>query len=98
MNDNHFNNHKEGSVIPFEDEFGNKVEFELVDAFEYANNDYVALLPPDDGEDEAEVLLMRIEHEADDDVLVYIEDDEELDNAFEVFKDRVSDEYDFLDE
>ena len=40
---------------------------------------------------------MRIEKEGEDDVLVYIENDEELDDAFEMFKDRMGDEYDFLD-
>ncbi|UKI38699.1 MAG: hypothetical protein L6V93_21755 [Clostridiales bacterium] len=28
---------------------------------------------------------------------MYIENDEELDDAFEMFKDRMGDEYDFLD-
>ena len=56
-----------------------------------------ALLPADDDDYDTEVFIMRIEKEGEDDVLVYIENDEELDDAFEMFKDRMGDEYDFLD-
>ena len=79
MSEFNFNENKEGNIIPFEDENGNKVNFEVIDAFKMDGSEYVALLP------------------ADDDVLVYIENDEELDDAFEMFKDRMGDEYDFLD-
>ena len=41
---------------------------------------------------------MRIESESSgEDILVYIEDDNELDEVFQTFKDRMKDEFDFLD-
>lgn len=87
----------EGRIIPFVDENGNKVEFEMIDAFKMEDAEYVALLDANDENEDTDVFIMRIEHEDDEDVLVYIEDDDELDAAFETFKDRMGDEYDFLD-
>ena len=87
----------EKNILTFQDEDGNDVQFELVDSFELNGSDYVALLPPDD-EYESEVLLMRIESESSgEDILVYIEDDTELDEVFATFRDRMKDEFDFLD-
>ncbi len=97
MSEFNFNENKEGNIIPFEDENGNKVNFEVIDAFKMDGSEYVALLPADDDDYDTEVFIMRIEKEDEDDVLVYIENDEELDDAFEMFKDRMGDEYDFLD-
>ncbi len=97
MSEFNFNENKEGNIIPFEDENGNKVNFEVIDAFKMDGSEYVALLPADDDDYDTEVFIMRIEKEGEDDVLVYIENDEELDDAFEMFKDRMGDEYDFLD-
>ena len=97
MSEFNFNENKERNIIPFEDENGNKVDFEVIDAFKMDGSEYVALLPADDDDYDTEVFIMRIEKEGEDDVLVYIENDEELDDAFEMFKDRMGDEYDFLD-
>lgn len=97
MSEFNFNENKEGNIIPFEDENGNEVNFEVIDAFKMDGSEYVALLPADDDDYDTEVFIMRIEKEGEDDVLVYIENDEELDDAFEMFKDRMGDEYDFLD-
>ena len=97
MSEFNFNENKEGNIIPFEDENGNKVNFEVIDAFKMDGSEYVALLPADDDDYDTEVFIMRIEKEGEDDVLVYIENDEELDDAFEMVKDRMGDEYDFLD-
>lgn len=97
MNEFNLNENNEGKIIPFVDENGNKVNFEMIDAFKMEGSEYVALLPADDDDYDTEVFIMRIEKEGEDDVLVYIEDEEELDDAFEMFKDRMGDEYDFLD-
>ena len=101
MKENEFTKYSEenkSNIIPFVDENGNKVEFELVDAFEMQGSEYVALVPAEDvDEEETEVIIMRIEHDGDEDILVYIEDNEELDSAFDIFKDRMSDEFDILE-
>ncbi len=97
MSEFKMNENNEGRIIPFIDEQGNKVEFEMIDAFKMEGSEYVALLDANDESEDTDVFIMRIEHEGDEDVLVYIEDDDELDEAFETFKDRMGDEYDFLD-
>lgn len=101
MKENNFTKYSqenENNIIPFVDENGNKVEFELVDAFEMQDKEYVALVPAEDvDEEETEVIIMRIEHEDDEDILVYIEDNDELDSAFDIFKDRMCDEFDIIE-
>lgn len=89
---------EETNIITLTGENGEQFEFEIADSFELEGNKYVALLPPEDleSEEDDEVLIMRIESEDDDEtVLGQIEDDEELDRAFEMFKDRCQDLFDF---
>jgi len=49
----------------------------------------------DDSDNDGEVIIMRMENDGDEDYLVNIEDENELDRAFEAFKKAASDEYDF---
>lgn len=92
---------EEKNVVTFTDENNESFELEIADSFEMDGNKYVALIPPEDAEnsdEDAEVLIMRIESEnEDEDVFVAIEEDDELDKAFLMFKDRCADEYDFAD-
>lgn len=91
----------EKKIITFTNENNEEFEFEIADSFEMGGSKYAALIAPEepDGDDtDAEVLIMRIESESDDeDVFVAIEEDDELDRAFAMFKDRCSDEFDFAD-
>ena len=87
------------NILTFFDENDEAVEFEIIDSFEIADKKYAALATPEDSEDEeSEVYIMRIESESSgEDIFVSIEDDDELDRAFQMFKDRCSDEFDILD-
>lgn len=90
----------ENNIVTVTDENNNSFELEIADSFEMDNGKYVALIEPEkDGEEsDSEVLIMRIESEDDnEEVLVVIEDDEELDKAFSMFKDRCADVFDFAD-
>lgn len=91
----------ERKVVTFTDENNESYDYEIADSFEMDGTKYVALIPPEeDGDDEdgAEVMIMRIESEGEDeDVFVVIEEDDELDRAFSMFKDRCSDEFDFAE-
>ena len=91
----------ERKVVTFTDENNESYDYEIADSFEMDGAKYVALIPPEeDGDDEdgAEVMLMRIDSEGEDeDVFVVIEEDDELDRAFSMFKDRCSDEFDFAE-
>lgn len=91
---------EEQNIITLTGENDEKFDFEIADSFELDGNKYIALIPPEDleNEEDDEVLIMRIESEDDEEtVLTQIEDDEELDRAFEMFKDRCADLFDFAD-
>ena len=92
---------EENNVLTFYDENNEPIELEIVDSFELKGKKYAALATPEDIEtenEESEVFIMRIESESSgEDVFVTVEDDDELDAAFEMFKDRCSEEFDIID-
>lgn len=92
---------EETNILTFYDENDEAIELEIVDSFELSDKKYVALATPEDSEnedDESEVFIMRIESESSgEDIFVYIEDEDELDAAFEMFKDRCREEFDIID-
>ncbi len=91
----------QNNILTFYDENDEAIELEIVDSFELSDKKYAALATPEDIEnenDESEVYIMRIESESSgEDVFVSIEDEDELDRAFQMFKDRCSEEYDIID-
>lgn len=92
-------------IVVLVDEDGEEVEFEHIDTIEMKGNEYVVLAPLvsedediDDVEEE-EVIILRIEHSEDgEDSFVTIEDDDELDEVFDLFQERLEEEMDFDDE
>ena len=82
--------------IVLNDEDGNEVEFEFLDVVEVDGNDYVVLLPVEEA-DKGEVVIFRIEGEGDDESYVSLEDEEEAEKVFQVFKEKTKDEFDFAD-
>lgn len=94
-------NNEESNILTFQDESGNDVDLEIIDAFELSENQYVALIPAEEPaeEQEEEVFIMRIEEDENgDDILVQVTAEEELEAAFETFKERMADEFDIIDE
>lgn len=78
----------EENIIMLEDENGNAVEFEAIDVFEFNENTYFALLEiMPEGEENDEVLIMKVLFgETEDDMeLAMVEDEDELQAAFEEF-------------
>ena len=92
---------EENNILTFYDENDEAIDLEIVDSFELNSKKYVALATPEDIDnenDESEVFIMRIESESDgEDVFAQIEDEDELDAAFEMFKDRCSEEFDIIE-
>ena len=90
---------EENRVLTFTDDEGNNVDYEIVDSFEMDGMRFVALAEPEtDDEAEAYVYIMQLISESDEeDVLVQIEDDALLDKAFEEFKARCEQDFDFVD-
>ena len=76
------------NIIMLEDENGNTIEFEAIDVYEFNDETYFALLEiMPEGEETDEVLIMKVETgETDEDMsLVNVEDEAELEAAFNEF-------------
>ena len=88
----------EAVIIALEDDLGNEQEFEFLDVIEYEGDEYIILLPVDDGQEADECMILRIES-LDDETETYvgIDDEDLLQAVFEVFKDRYKDEFEFED-
>ncbi|MBQ7572649.1 MAG: DUF1292 domain-containing protein [Clostridia bacterium] len=76
----------ENNIIILEDENGCEVEFETIDVFEFNNATYFALLEvlPEEMEND-EVLMMKVQGEGDAMELVMIDDEKEMQAAFDEF-------------
>lgn len=90
-------NNNTDNIIILNDEEGRETEFEFLDLIEYKNEEYVVLLPMYDETDE--VVILRLEEGTNEDKEVYISVDDEatLMAVFEIFKDKFSDVFNFVD-
>lgn len=89
---------EETNIITLTDEAGNNVDFEVIDLIDYDGKQYVVLLPAEDDEDEAgEVVILSYENDGENDIFLSIEDDNELNEVFAVFRERAKDRFDFVD-
>lgn len=76
------------------DENGEEVEFEHLDTLEMNGNKYVVLLPIEqEDEENAEVVILKIEENDDsEENFISIDDEDELNQVFEEFRNRIKDE------
>ena len=90
------------NIIRLNDEDGNEVQFEFLDLVELDNEEYVVLLPvTDEGEEEGEVVILKLEDtddESEEESYIGIEDEEILNKVFSIFKEKYKDEFNFVDE
>lgn len=89
------------NIIVLNDENGEEVQFEFLDLVELDGEEYVVLLPVEEGEEESgEVVILKVEDtEADDEEsYVSVDDEEVLNKVFEIFKEKFKDEFNFVDE
>lgn len=87
------------NVIILNDEEGNEVKFEFLDLIELDGEEYVVLLPMD--EDSDEVVILKVEDSEDDEEMenyVSVDDEDTLNQVFEIFKEKFKDEFNFVDE
>jgi hypothetical protein len=77
----------EDNILILEDENGNPVEFMVIDVYEFNDATYFAMVEVIEGsiEESDEVVIMRVEGEGDDAELVMVEDEAELEAAFDEF-------------
>ena len=89
-------------IVVLVDENGEEVEFEHIDTIEMNNSEYVVLAPMDkidpDQEDEG-VIILKVEHSEDgEDSFITIDDDDELDDVFNEFQNRMEEEFGLEDD
>ena len=95
---------EQDDLLIMTDEDGNEVEFQFLDLIEYEGEEYVVLLPSEqekENEDEAgEVVILKIQDSENEEEIEYagIEDEDILNQVFEIFKEKYENEYKFIDE
>ncbi|NLX63205.1 MAG: DUF1292 domain-containing protein [Clostridiaceae bacterium] len=92
----------ENEIIELTGENGDSIKCEYLDTVLVDDSEYVVLLPLDedgcgcdsceDDECGAEVIIMKIEKNGDDEYLVPVEDDDELERAFEAFQEQIEED------
>lgn len=87
-------NDEYGHSIILIDEDDNEIEFEIMDKFDHKGECYYILLPIDDDSDEVEYVILREQATSPEGepTLIGIEDAELLDEVFETYKKRSSNE------
>lgn len=98
------NNEKD--IVSLLDEEGHEHEFEIIDAVEYNDQQYLALIPifdaPEDSlDDDGDLVILRVsdtEDESGEQYLDAIEDEDEYNAVAALFMERLEDEFDFEDE
>lgn len=83
--------------IILNDENGEEVEFEFLDLIEYKNDEYVVLFPTDEDADEVVILKVEDPEKSDLEGYVSVDDEETLQAVFEIFKEKFKDEFNFID-
>lgn len=93
-------NEELNNIITLNDENGEEVQFEFLDLIEYNEEEYVILLPVEETEEAGEVVILKVENTESEEEESYIgvEDEEELNAVFAIFKDKFKDEFNFIDE
>lgn len=90
------------NIIVLNDEEGKEVEFEFLDLVELDGEEYVVLLPVEDeeSEEEGEVVILKVEdsENEEEESYVSVDDEEVLNQVFEIFKEKFKDEFNFIEE
>ena len=90
------------NIIVLNDEDGKEVEFEFLDLVELDGEEYVVLLPIEDeeSEEEGEVVILKVEdtENEEEESYVSVDDEEILNQVFEIFKEKFKDEFNFVEE
>lgn len=82
------------NYVVLTDEEGNEVEFEHIDTVEIDGQVYLAFIPAElNVEEEAEVVILKIQEENGEEILVSVDDEAEADKIFEIVMQRVEDMY-----
>ena len=84
-------------LITLTDEDGNEIVLEHLDTYEINEETYMAFIPAEAEDlDSYELLILKVEYdaEADEDILVSIEDEDEERKLFDIFSERLENMFD----
>jgi len=102
INDIDLDDEELNNIIVLSDENGEDIQFEFLDLIEYEEEEYVVLLPVvEEGEEDGEVVILKVENTGEDDdeeSYVSVDDEDTLNQIFEIFKEKFKDEFNFTDE
>ena len=84
------------NIVVLTDDEGQDIEFEWLDTIEMGEDQYIVLLPADDEEAE-EVVIFKMEIEEETENFISVDNEEELNKVYEVFKERNKENFDFID-
>ena len=88
-------------LLTLEDEDGQEITFELIDATEVNGTRYLAVIPyqedPASLQEDAELILMRVGTDDEGEYMDIVDDDEELLTVGKVFEERLRAMYDIDD-
>ena len=84
------------NIIVLNDEEGNEVEFEFLDSVNMDDKEYIILLPVEEQES-GEVVIFRVEGEGENETYIGLEDENEAEQVFNLFKEKAKDDFDFAD-
>ena len=82
------------NFVVLTDENGKEIELEHLDTVEYNGQTYMAFIPAEMSlEDSYELIIMKVEEEDGEDVLVTLDDEDELDEMFQIFSERLEESF-----
>lgn len=83
------------NIILLTDDEGNEIEFEHIDTIELNEEIYMAFIPANlPVEEDAEVVILKVITEGDEEILATPETEEEMNAVFNVLMDRMDEEED----
>lgn len=84
----------ERDIMTLQDEDGNDLEVELLDTLEYKNQTYYAFIPVEMNLDESyELIIMKLELDGEEEVLTTLDDEDEYDEMYQIFNERLEDAF-----
>ena len=84
------------NIVVLTDDEGKDMEFEWLDTVELGEEQYIVLLPMDEEEAE-EVVILKMEADEEVENFVAVDDEAELNEVYELFKERNKENFDFVD-
>lgn len=88
----------ENEYFTLTDEDGNEIDFEVIGQYEKNGEQYFAMIPVEDEEENNDILeyvILKLAKEGDEEILVTVDDDDELDDIADYFDDLFSQEIDY---